>query len=110
MAHIYKRGKTWTVRFSKRQKIFNPETNEYESVLKQKSKGGFRTKVEAQKYGIEMESASISGLDVTDDSLFKDYFMQWYDTVKSVGKKSSSLKAFRFRKNIILSKFQHYMS
>lgn len=105
MAHIYKRGKTWTVRFSKRQKIFNPETNEYESVLKQKSKGGFRTKAEAQKYGIEMESASLSGVDVTQDPLFKDYFTNWYENVKIVGKKENSLKTWGYQKSHILARF-----
>lgn len=94
MAHIYKRGKTWTVRFSKRTKIYNPETQEYESVLKQKSKGGFRTKAEAQQYGIQMESASISGVDVTTNPVFADYYENWYQTFKFPAVRESTKRRY----------------
>lgn len=62
MASIKKRGKTWYVRFSKRETRWDPEKQKNVSVLKQKSKGGFKTKAEAQQYGIKMEAASISGV------------------------------------------------
>ena len=48
MASIKKRGKTWYVRFSKRVTEWDPEKKSTVSVLKQKSKGGFKTKAEAQ--------------------------------------------------------------
>ena len=64
MASIKKRGKTWYVRFSKRVQEWDPKSQTMKSVLKQKSKGGFKTKAEAQQYGIKMEAASIDGVDV----------------------------------------------
>ena len=63
MASIKKRGKTWYVRFSKRVTEWDPEKKSTVSVLKQKSKGGFKTKAEAQQYGIKMEAASLSGIE-----------------------------------------------
>lgn len=78
MAHIYKRGKTWTVRFSKRVNQWNPQTKSTESVLKQKSRGGFRTKAEAQQYGIKLEAESLSGVDVTENPVFAEYYRHWY--------------------------------
>ena len=65
MAQVYKRGKTWTVRFTKRYSVYDPETQKQISKLKQKSKGGFRTKAEATQYGIKLEAESLSGVDVT---------------------------------------------
>ena len=82
MASIKKRGKTWYVRFSKRETQWDPEKQKNISVLKQKSKGGFKTKAEAQQYGIKMEAASISGVDVVKNPVFTDYFEHWYLTFK----------------------------
>lgn len=50
------------------------------SILKQKSKGGFKTKAEAQQYGIKMEAASIDGVDVTKNPVFADYMQKWFET------------------------------
>ena len=74
MASIKKRGKTWYVRFSKRVTEWDPEKQTAVSVLKQKSKGGFKTKAEAQQYGIKMEAASLSGIDLVNNPIFADYF------------------------------------
>ena len=80
MASIKKRGKTWYVRFSKRVQEWDSETQSMKSVLKQKSKGGFKTKAEAQQYGIKMEAASISGVDVTKHPGFADYIQKCFET------------------------------
>ena len=82
MASIKKRGKTWYVRFSKRETQWDPEKQKNVSILKQKSKGGFKTKAEAQQYGIKMEAASIDGVDVVKNPVFADYFEHWYLTFK----------------------------
>lgn len=82
MVQIYKRGKTWTVRFSKRQHQWDPKQQKTTSVLKQKSKGGFKTKAEARTYGIKMESESLSGVDVTKNPVFAEYYKNWYETFK----------------------------
>lgn len=82
MASIKKRGKTWYVRFSKRVQEWDPKTQSMKSVLKQKSKGGFKTKAEAQQYGIKMEAASIDGVDVTKNPVFADYCNNWINIYK----------------------------
>ncbi|MGN1272349.1 MAG: tyrosine-type recombinase/integrase [Lactobacillus sp.] len=82
MASIKKRGKTWYVRFSKRETQWDPKKQKNVSILKQKSKGGFKTKAEAQQYGIKMEAASLSGVDVIKNPVFADYYKKWYETYK----------------------------
>lgn len=82
MAYVYKRGKTWAVRFSKRTKVWDAEKQKEVSKLKQKQKGGFKTKLEARQYGIEMESTSLTGVDVTKNPIFADYCKQWFETYK----------------------------
>lgn len=82
MTYVTKRGKTWMVRFSKRENQWDPEKQATVSVLKQKSKGGFKTKAEAQRYGVKMEAAALSGVDVVKNPVFADYFQKWYLTFK----------------------------
>ena len=45
MASIKKRGKTWYVRFSKRETQWDPENPSMKSVLKQKSRAVSRPKL-----------------------------------------------------------------
>lgn len=82
MTYVYKRGKTWAVRYSKRATVWDPKLQKEVSKLKQKQKGGFKTKVEAKNYGIKMESAALSGVDVVKNPVFADYFEHWYLTFK----------------------------
>ena len=70
MTYVYKRGKTWAVRYSKRATVWDPKLQKEVSKLKQKQKGGFKTKVEAKNYGIKMESAALSGVDVVKNPVF----------------------------------------
>lgn len=53
MASIVKRGKNYHVRVSWRDKS---------GVLKQKSKGGFKTKNEARQYAVELEQQLFTGV------------------------------------------------
>lgn len=90
MAYIYKRGKTWTARITKRIKVPEKQkdgTFKPKPVLKQTSKGGFRTKAEAKQYAIEQENQQLHGIDIKQDPVFADYFKKWYETYKfpSVG-------------------------
>lgn len=85
MAYIYKRGKTWTARITKRFKV--PEKQEDgtfkpKSVLRQSSKGGFKTKAEAKQYAIEEENKQIQGINIQKDPTFADYFKNWYEIYK----------------------------
>lgn len=54
----------------------------HHSTLKQKSKGGFKTKAEARDYAIKMEATALSGVDVTQNPVFADYYKHWYETFK----------------------------
>lgn len=101
MASIYKRGKTWTVRFSKRVKEWDPDKQAMVSVLKQKSKGGFKTKAEANAYGIKMEAESLSGVDVTKNPTLTDYFKKWYETYKKPGASDATKTKYKFHILII---------
>ncbi|MBD5429678.1 site-specific integrase [Lactobacillus sp.] len=97
MAHVFKRNpksKTWTVRFTKRVKVWDPDKQEFKSVLTQKQKGGFKTKVEATNYGIELEAAALKGIDVTKNPLFKDYFQYWLINVKIVNLRRNSIRSY----------------
>ncbi|TGA95007.1 MULTISPECIES: tyrosine-type recombinase/integrase [Lactobacillus] len=95
MAQVYKRGKTWTVRFSKRYTIYDPKSQKHVSKLKQKSKGGFRTKAEATQYGIKLESESISGIDVTKNPEFATYFEKWIATFRLPGVRPATERRYQ---------------
>jgi integrase len=82
MAHVYKRGKTWAVRFSKRHRRWDPKRQKMVSILTQRQKGGFHTKAEATKYGVEMDAAALSGVDLTVDPVFADYYKDWFEVYK----------------------------
>lgn len=106
MASIKKRGKTWYVRFSKRETRWDPEKQKNVSVLRQKSKGGFKTKAEAQEYGIKMEAASLSGVDVIKNPVFADYFKTWYETYKFPSIRKSTQKRYITNYNYIKNYFR----
>jgi integrase len=95
MAHVYKRGKTWAVRFSKRSKQWDIERQKMVSVLKQKYKGGFHTKAEATQYGVQMEAASFSGVYVTKDPIFSQYYKDWYEVYKFPSIKTPTKVVYR---------------
>ena len=66
MASIVKRGKNYHVRVSWRDKS---------GVLKQKSKGGFKTKNEARQYAVELEQQLFTGVNIKQKKIpFSEYF------------------------------------
>ncbi len=95
MTQVYKRGKTWTVRFSKRYTVYDPKKQKNISKLKQKSKGGFRTKAEATQYGIKLESESLSGVDVTKNPEFATYFKKWIETFRLPGVRPATERRYQ---------------
>lgn len=95
MASVYKRGKTWTVRFTKRETTYDPELQKRVSKLKQKSKGGFKTKAEATQYGIKLEAESISGVDVTKNPIFADYYKNWIDAFRLPGARPATERRYQ---------------
>lgn len=105
MTYVTKRGKTWMVRFSKRVNQWDPDKQATVSVLKQKSKGGFHTKAEAQQYGVKMEAASLSGVDVIKNPVFADYYENWYKTFKFPSVRESTKKRYRINHKFIKKYF-----
>ena len=101
MANIYKRGKTWTARFTKRVTQWDPEKQTTISILKQKSKGGFKTKAEARDYAIKMEATALSGVDVTQNPVFADYYKHWYETFKFPSIRQSTKNRYKINYKVI---------
>lgn len=94
MAHLYKRGKTWAVRISKRNKVWNSKKQAYKSKLVQKYKGGFHTKAEAEQYGIEAEAKFDQGLNMGKTPSFFAYAKHWYETYRKPNIRYASKKAY----------------
>lgn len=68
MASIYKRGKSWTAN------VFILQ----DGTRKRKTKSGFITKSDANKWAIETESQKIKNIVSKGDGLITDMFEQWY--------------------------------
>lgn len=74
MASIIKRGKTYSVRVSFVDMFGN---------RKQKNKGGFRTKKEAEYWAAKNEVRKLDGDELIESSIsFEQYFSDWYETKK----------------------------
>lgn len=67
---VDKVGKTWRVRVSWY----------VDGKRHWKTKQGFRTKSDAKAYGVELEQKQLTGVDISDNTSFKNYFNQWYNT------------------------------
>lgn len=80
MARIRKRGKKWTAEVS----WYINNERQY------KSKGGFETKRDAQKWANEMEVAKDDEQISNKDPIFAEYFKIWYETFKITGKSNNT--------------------
>lgn len=72
MASIYKRGKTWTASVS----------TKVDGQLRKKTKSGFSTKTEANKWATSIEQLKNTGKLPFGDRLFKDEYWSWYMVFK----------------------------
>jgi len=68
MASIYKRGTSWTASVSINK----------DGTYKKKTKSGFRTKTDANKWAIETESQKINNTLIKKDGVIADMFDEWY--------------------------------
>ena len=68
MASIYKRGKTWTAN------VFILQGN----TRKRKTKSGFATKSEANKWAVGIEDKKLNNQLKMNDGIFADMFDEWY--------------------------------
>ena len=109
MAYIYKRGKTWTARISKRQNETVKQkdgTFAVKPVLVQKSKGGFKTKAEAEKYAVLQEAQQVQGINIMENPIFSAYFENWYLTYKKPALASSTIKRYATNSKYIAAFFK----
>lgn len=72
MASIYKRGKTWTAN------VFVIQDGK----RKRKTKSGFGTKSEANKWAIGIENQKINNQLIKNDGIIGDMFDEWYAVFK----------------------------
>ena len=84
MARIRKRGKKWTAEVS----WYINNERQY------KSKGGFETKRDAQKWANEMEVAKDDEQISNKDPIFAEYFKIWYETFKIIGKSNNTKRRY----------------
>lgn len=96
MASFQKRGKTWTAKIS----YYKNDVREFVT------KGGFRTKKEAQYWANENELEISEGSNLKGGKqLFTDYFLNWYETYKKPTLAKSSRLRYQYTIGIIMSNF-----
>ncbi|MDK7308845.1 tyrosine-type recombinase/integrase [Lactobacillus jensenii] len=79
MAYITKRGKFWQVRISWQDIALDPKTGKTIKKIRSKSKSGFRTKREAEQYGIKLENKRLSGTDISQNPTLYQYSQHYID-------------------------------
>lgn len=98
MASIVKRGKNYHVRVSWRDK---------NGTLKQKSKGGFKTKNEARQYAVELEQQLFTGVNIKQKKIpFSEYFANWYEVYKQPTSKYSTQQRYEVAIRQVKNYFQ----
>lgn len=85
MASIYKRGKTWTANV-----LLNVG-----GIKKRKTKSGFRTKSEANKWAIETEAMKLNNPLTTKDGIIADLFLDWYQVFKEPVLETNSKNTYK---------------
>ncbi|WP_258115610.1 site-specific integrase [Levilactobacillus yiduensis] len=96
MASFQKRGKTWTAKIS----YYKDDVREFVT------KGGFRTKKEAQYWANENELDISNGSNLKGGKqLFTDYFLNWYETYKKPILAKSSRLRYQYTIGIIMNNF-----
>lgn len=95
MAYIKKRGKTWSVQIS----WYSNDERKY------KTKSGFATKRDAQKWANEMEVAKDEENISNQDPIFAEYFKTWYETYKTPGKTKTTKNRYARIYDLLKEKF-----
>lgn len=95
MAYIKKRGKTWSVQIS----WYANDERKY------KTKSGFATKRDAQKWANEMEVAKDEENISNQDPIFAEYFKTWYETYKTPGKTKTTKNRYARIYDLLKEKF-----
>ena len=99
---IYKRGKTWTVQVS----WYVPSLkNKSGKKREYKTKSGFRTKAEAQKWEAEQLVAKSKNKITNQNPIFVKYYWKWAKTFRIPGKTKNTEKRYTYIKHVIKKEF-----
>lgn len=82
--HVYKRGKTWTT-------VLDYGKDPFSGKRQQKSKGGFRTKKEADMYIAKIIVADAKATN-SRNLLFHELAEEWFEQYKTIGVKISTIE------------------
>ena len=99
---IYRRGKNWTVQIS--WYVTDP-TGESGKKKKYKTKGGFRTKIEAKKWETEQFSAKNSNKITNRNPVFAEFFWDWATTYRIPGKTDGTKRRYTYINNVVKKYF-----
>ncbi|MBD5430984.1 MAG: site-specific integrase [Lactobacillus sp.] len=89
---VYKRGGTWYARIYWRDALKNRHS---------KSKGGFKTKKEANDWYANERSKHIKGLKIDKNPVFAEYFWEFYQTFKEPHVRFATKKTYKRANNIL---------
>lgn len=92
---VDKVGKTWRVRVSWY----------VDGKRHWKTKQGFRTKSDAKAYGVELEQKQLNGVNIADNTSFKDYFKTWVDTYVKSHVRQPTLVEYNQHYNYLVNMF-----
>lgn len=95
MARFRKRGKNWTAEVS----WYTNDERKY------KSKGGFATKRDAQKWANEMEVAKDENSISNKDPIFAEYFKTWYEAYRTPGKSKNTQNRYAHLQKLLKKYF-----
>lgn len=93
---IRKRGKTYTV-----QVEWSTIDEHGNKKRHQKSKGGFKTKREAQLYEDQLNLLKANGKLTNFNPLFTKYFDNWVDTYRAPGKQPNTVRRYNYCKKVV---------
>lgn len=89
---VRKRGKLWSARINWRDK---------DGKLRQIEKGGFKTKVEAERFVTEQQYLHNKGVDIDNNPIFADYFHKWWTTFKKPHIRHETQKRYETNDHIV---------
>lgn len=95
---VRKRGNYWSARINWRDAY---------GKLHQMEKGGFKTKVEAERYSIEQQYLHTKGVDIESYPVFADYFHKWWTTFKKPHIRHETQKRYETNDKIIHDYFDN---
>lgn len=96
MASYRKHGKGWQVRVS----WYDDDGKRHYT-----SKGGFKTKVDAKSYALELEQRKMTNTLSKKSITFSEYFWEWFETYKQNKISDVTANLYRIIRNVLINAF-----